>query len=169
MKKIVLLLCCLLGTMVPVYAAEQVSAPEILELEWLDLIPEAERNIAETLGTQVPLSHSGGAAPQSTLGSVRTELNGSTVKIPGFVIPLEGDANKVTEFMLVPFLGACIHVPPPPPNQIIYVHFKSGAPVQRLWDVVYIIGTLRAETVSHELAEVGYVIEGTDLEDYEEY
>ncbi len=83
---------------------------------------------------------------QSTVGSVRQELNGSQVKIPGFVVPLEGDEEKITEFLLVPYFGACIHVPPPPPNQIIYVKFPQGAPIQQLWDVIYVIGTLKTET-----------------------
>ena len=169
MKKILLLLICLIGFHLPACANEQASGPDVLELDWLDLIPEQERNMFNAFGKPVTADHSGGAAPQTKIGNVRSELNGSSVKIPGFVIPLEGDDEKVTEFLLVPFLGACIHVPPPPPNQIIYVRFKDGAPIQQLWDVVYIVGTLKTETVSHELAEVGYVIEGTGLEDYEEW
>ncbi|KJR25900.1 DUF3299 domain-containing protein, partial [Vibrio parahaemolyticus] len=81
---------------------------------------------------------------------------------------LEGDANKVTEFLLVPYFGACIHVPPPPPNQIIYVKFPKGAPVQELWDVIYVVGTLKTETVSHELAETAYVIQGDAIEAYDD-
>ncbi|MDF5538935.1 DUF3299 domain-containing protein, partial [Vibrio parahaemolyticus] len=96
------------------------------------------------------------------------ELNGSQVKIPGFVIPLEGDADTVTEFLLVPYFGACIHVPPPPPNQIIYVKFPKGAPVQELWDVIYVVGTLKTETINHELAETAYVIEGSEIEAYDD-
>ncbi|GAL14218.1 hypothetical protein JCM19233_5230 [Vibrio astriarenae] len=108
------------------------------------------------------------AAQQQKIGSVRPELNGSKVRIPGFVIPLEGDANKVTEFLLVPYFGACIHVPPPPPNQIIYVNYPEGAPVQQLWDVIYVVGTLKTETVDHELAETAYVIEGMGIEEYDD-
>lgn len=141
---------------------------EVLELEWLDLIPENERNLVDSIGMPLVQNHEGGAAEQSKLGGVRQELNGSIVKIPGFVIPLEGDEKMVTEFMLVPFLGACIHVPPPPPNQLIYVRFKGGAPVQELWDVVYIVGRLTTETVNHEIAEVGYTLEGMMIESYED-
>ena len=113
-------------------------------------------------------SHTGKAAKQSKLGHVRKELNGSKVKIPGFVIPLEGDQNMVTEFLLVPYFGACIHVPPPPPNQIVYVKFPKGAPIQQLWDVIYVVGTLKTETTNHELAETAYVIEGTQIEEYDD-
>lgn len=141
---------------------------EVLKLDWLDLIPQSERNQFDQQGLPMP-DHSGTApAKQSTLGQVRPELNGSKVKIPGFVIPLEGDENTVTEFLLVPYFGACIHVPPPPPNQIIYVKLPDGAPVQELWDIVYVVGTLKTEPVSVELAESGYTLQGDTIEPYDD-
>ncbi|WP_420835067.1 DUF3299 domain-containing protein [Vibrio galatheae] len=148
-------------------ASYSVKADDTLTLEWIDLIPESERNQFDSTGMPA-IDHSGNTMEQSKIGSVRQELNGSKVKIPGFVIPLEGDANIVTEFLLVPYFGACIHVPPPPPNQIIYVKFPKGAPVQELWDVVYVIGTLKTESMSHELAETGYVIQGTEIAEYDD-
>ncbi|WP_443088901.1 DUF3299 domain-containing protein [Vibrio sp. M260118] len=142
-------------------------ADDTLTLEWIDLIPENERNQFDSYGMPA-IDHSGDVMEQPKIGSVRQELNGSKVKIPGFVIPLEGDANTVTEFLLVPYFGACIHVPPPPPNQIIYVKFPKGAPIQQLWDVIYVIGELKTETISHELAETAYVIEGTEIAEYDD-
>lgn len=164
MKKLLLLVVVLLSASIPSYANNQ----DVLQLDWIDLIPESERNMFDKQGMPA-IDHSGDVMQQSKLGSVRQELNGSTVKVPGFVIPLEGDENMVTEFLLVPYFGACIHVPPPPPNQIIYVKFPKGAPVQELWDVIYVIGTLKTETISHELAETGYVIEGTAITEYDDY
>ncbi|WP_394249353.1 DUF3299 domain-containing protein [Vibrio profundi] len=163
MKKVFLLLIGLL--MMPVYANAN-DSDAMLTLDWIDLIPESERAQLDPFG--MPTVDHSTQAKQSKLGAIRTELNGSTVKIPGFVIPLEGDADKVTEFLLVPYFGACIHVPPPPPNQIIYVKFPEGAPVQELWDVIYVVGTLKTESMSHELAETGYLIEGTEIEAYDD-
>ncbi len=149
-------------------SAETEEQSEILNLNWIDLIPQDERNLPN--GLEMPLiDHLGEAPPQTKLGGIRHELNGSTVRIPGFVIPLEGDKDVVTEFMLVPFLGACIHVPPPPPNQLIYAYFKEGAPIQELWDVVYVVGKLKTEPVAHELAETGYSLEGISIEPYDDY
>ena len=162
------LLMILMTLMTLGLASFSTQAEDTLTLEWIDLIPESERNQFDSYGMPA-IDHSGGSMEQSMVGSVRQELNGSKVKIPGFVIPLEGDANMVTEFLLVPYFGACIHVPPPPPNQIIYVNFPKGAPVQQLWDVVYVIGTLKTETVSHELAQTGYVIQGTEIAEYDDY
>ncbi|KII77386.1 DUF3299 domain-containing protein [Vibrio renipiscarius] len=166
MKKVFVLLCWMLSVAFPIYA---VAEENILTLDWTDLIPESERNQFDAMGMPLVTDHSGEAMQQSTLGSVRQELNGSEVKIPGFVVPLEGDEEKITEFLLVPYFGACIHVPPPPPNQIIYVKFPKGAPIQQLWDVIYVVGTLKTETLNHELAETGYIIEGTAIEEYDDY
>jgi len=159
MKKWLISLCCWL----PLIS----YANDVLTLDWLDLVPEQERQLFNQ--NDMPLlNHDGNAAKQSMIGNVRNELNGSEVKIPGFVIPLEGDDKVVTEFLLVPYFGACIHVPPPPPNQIIYVKFEKGAPLQQLWDVVYVVGKLKTQHVSHDMAEVGYLLEGTALEEYDD-
>ncbi|OLQ77453.1 hypothetical protein BIT28_23570 [Photobacterium proteolyticum] len=159
MKKWLILLCCWLPLMG--------HASDVLTLDWIDLVPEQERQQFNSNSMPV-LDHNSAAVKQSMIGKVRTELNGSKVKIPGFVIPLEGDDKAVTEFLLVPYFGACIHVPPPPPNQIIYVKFEKGAPIQQLWDVVYVVGTLQTQHISHDMAEVGYLLEGTALEEYDD-
>ena len=143
-------------------------AEDALTLDWIDLIPQSERTLFDKQGMPVT-NHNGNApAAQSKLGRVRKELNGSEVKIPGFVIPLEGDENQITEFLLVPYFGACIHVPPPPPNQIIYVKFPQGAAVQELWDVVYVTGKLKTESTDLELGQTGYTLEGTTISIYED-
>ncbi len=165
MKK---LLLCLMLIVMPTLATTAQANDDLLTLDWIDLVPESERNQFSPQG--MPAANHEGNAPaqQSSVGAVRPELNGSKVKIPGFVIPLEGDENTVTEFLLVPYFGACIHVPPPPPNQIIYVKFPEGAPIQELWDVIYVIGTLKTETMSVDLAETAYVIEGTEITEYDD-
>ncbi len=155
------------GLLLISFAAPVMANEEPLKLDWIDLIPEGERKMFDK-GGMPSADHSGGEVQQSKIGKVRSELNGSLVKIPGFVIPLEGDADTVTEFLLVPYFGACIHVPPPPPNQIIYVKFPKGAPVQELWDVIYVVGTLKTEVISHELAQTAYMIEGSKIEYYDE-
>nr|WP_086937612.1 DUF3299 domain-containing protein [Thaumasiovibrio occultus] len=146
------------------------SANEVLTLEWVDLIPEAEReSFAQNMAKSSLGAHDENtdlSVQQSLFGSVREELNGSHIKLPGFVIPLEGDSQTITEFLLVPYFGACIHVPPPPPNQIVYVKFEEGVPIQQLWDVIYVNGIIKTEAVSHDLAQVGYLIEGIQIEDY---
>jgi hypothetical protein len=91
--------------------------------------------------------------------AVVPELDGKRVRIGGYVVPLDFEATNVKEFLLVPFVGACIHVPPPPPNQIIYVKSAKGFDVQGSFDPVYVTGTLKVASQYTGLAETGYSID----------
>jgi hypothetical protein len=95
------------------------------------------------------------------------ELNNKYVKIPGFVVPLEGDADSITEFLLVPYFGACVHVPPPPSNQIVYVKFSEGVPIDNLYDAVWVTGKLSTDGWVGDIASVGYTLTGESVIDFE--
>ncbi len=168
MLKIIRILGLSLSLLAPLASISSHAAEHAEKIDWLDLVPLDERSQFNAQGLPAT-SHEGETqALQVKIGKVRPELDGTQVKIPGFVIPLEGDENTVTEFLLVPYFGACIHVPPPPPNQIIYVNFPKGAPVQQLWDVIYVIGTLKTETFDTDIAQAGYVIQGEQIEEYDD-
>ena len=95
-------------------------------------------------------------------------MDGRRVKIPGFVVPLETDGVKLYEFLLVPYYGACIHVPPPPNNQVIYVKVaESDARIRKAFDTVWVIGTLSAKSFSSDLAEAGYQMQAEQVLPYE--
>jgi uncharacterized protein len=80
---------------------------------------------------------------------VNAALVGQAVRIPGYVVPLETGPNGLKEFLLVPYFGACIHSPPPPSNQVIYVLPKAPPKGFRSMDTVWISGTLlKAQTDS---------------------
>ena len=83
------------------------------------------------------------------------ELNDKAVRIPGYLLPLEFVGDKVSEFLLVPYVGACIHTPPPPPNQI--VHVKTDSPYTTdggLFTPVWVSGTIRTEKNNKNLSFV---------------
>ena len=88
------------------------------------------------------------------------ELDGETVSLEGYLVPLDFEATEAKEFVLVPYMGACVHVPPPPPNQIVFVAYEEGMPMQALdsnmWTPFRVTGVLRAARATTELAEVGY-------------
>lgn len=94
-------------------------------------------------------------------------MNGRMVSIPGFVVPLEGEGQSVDRFFLVPYFGACIHVPPPPSNQIVDVHYEPGTRVESLYDAVLVSGRLTTEVFSHEMGTAGYRLEAYRIEPYE--
>jgi uncharacterized protein len=95
---------------------------------------------------------------------VVTELNGKRVKLGGYVVPLDFESTTVKEFLLVPFVGACIHVPPPPPNQIVYVKSKTGFEVGGTFDPVTVTGTMKTETAFTGIANAGYSIDADSVE-----
>ncbi|MET0072584.1 MAG: DUF3299 domain-containing protein [Candidatus Thiodiazotropha sp.] len=95
-------------------------------------------------------------------------LDGKRVKLPGFVVPIEGDGKKLTEFLLVPYYGACIHVPPPPANQTVYVKVPKGdAEIREAFDTVWVSGVLSAKSFDSDLATAGYQIEAEEVTAYE--
>jgi len=91
-------------------------------------------------------------------------LAGKRVHIGGYVVPLNFEATRVTDFLLVPFVGACIHVPPPPANQIIYVKVERGFDVQGSFDPVWVTGTLKVTPTFTGLADAGYSLEAEKVE-----
>lgn len=97
----------------------------------------------------------------------REDLDGMTIRIPGFVVPLEAEETRVFRFFLVPYFGACIHVPPPPANQIIDVHFEPGTEVENLWDAVWISGTLSVIKYSHAMGTSGYRLDAFAIEAFD--
>lgn len=94
-------------------------------------------------------------------------LDGQPVKIPGFMVPLDDSATSVSEFLLVPFAGACIHVPPPPPNQIVHVTMVDGSSSEVYWwDPIWIFGDLEIENVEHAYGQASFKMSGLRTEVY---
>lgn len=136
------------------------------EIEWLELMPEEE---AEAwLNDQSVIDHSGFFMPEP-FQSFKTipELDGQEVRIPGFVVPIETDAEgNLTEFFLVPYFGACIHLPPPPANQIIYGRLKEPIPMINIWDAFWMEGQLNIENIENQTAASAYTMDVSTLELY---
>ena len=97
---------------------------------------------------------------------VVTALDGAYIRLPGFAIPLESDGQTTTQFLLVPYVGACIHVPPPPLNQTVLVEVPTGAHIQQVFDPVWVTGQLAARRTDTQLANAGYTLTATDVKPY---
>lgn len=94
------------------------------------------------------------------------ELNGAYIKMPGFIIPFDISAEGVTNFMLVPYVGACIHTPPPPANQLVMVNAAKPWPGDQLWDAVWVTGMMRTQLQTTDLGQTGYAIAVDEMEVY---
>ena len=131
-------------------------ADEVQEVYWEDLVPPDFNELAPQTAT----NHENKMAQLQPNAPVVDIFNGKLVKIPGFIVPLEGTAELTTEFLLVPFFGACIHVPPPPSNQIVYVKMNEGVPVENLYDAVWVQGIFSTTQYSGDIASAGYSLQG---------
>lgn len=170
-------------------APDEVQATEYIDVQtvnWSDLVPaEGEgKEMFLPLGTEVlglpdreefeseedyafTIAYISAMRDFQPSGAMmNADLDGKTVRIPGYITPLGFEDEALTEFLLVPYLGACLHVPPPPANQIVYVSEAEGLEFNQLYTPIYVTGTLSAKPVSTILAEVGYTIKGAKVEPY---
>ena len=178
-----LLYAALLALLLSPTLARATGTDEPRELAWAALVPpvvQAPPNLKSKgfLANATPPGQGGLVqTPEAGWMSSRTqqpdsyaapavvkELDGERVRIGGYVVPLDFDATKIKEFLLVPFVGACIHVPPPPPNQIIYVKATEGFEVSGQFDPVYVTGTLKTARQFTGLAATGYTMEAERIE-----
>jgi hypothetical protein len=162
--------------------AAQASAVtgKVRELDWEDLMP-ADWNPEAVLETALDGRQAGdlmdGSAEANRLlaeyttamsaAPVIEDLDGQQVRLAGFVLPLEFGGFEVTEFLLVPYFGACIHVPPPPANQIVYVKTQTAYPITGMFDAVRVTGTLKVESYRNLLGDAGYTMVVERIEPHE--
>ncbi len=137
------------------------------ELSWDDLVPNGvpygeiigEGEIDQASDTWRPVF-------DANATRLNASLHGAYVRLPGFIIPIEQSSDGVSEFVLVPYVGACIHTPPPPPNQLVLVQAANPWPGDKLWDPVWVIGRMRAQLQSTAVAETGYTMSAEKIEPY---
>ncbi|MDP5141926.1 DUF3299 domain-containing protein [Rheinheimera baltica] len=159
-----------------------VSAAEVTTIEWTDLMPEEDLKALQQM-PEVQHDYSQpspfddnyqGDDPaaqqwQQILSSAKVveKYNNTKVRVPGFIVPLEFDSEQnVTSFFLVPYFGACIHVPPPPPNQIIFVSGAKNLKADMIYSPFWISGTLTTEVMTHDLGQSAYSIKADTIEEY---
>ncbi len=107
---------------------------------------------------------------------VNADLNDKVIRLAGYLLPLEFSDQGVRDFLLVPYLGACIHVPPPPPNQIVLVQLAKKFQVTDLFTPAWVVGRLKTKATSRALTfvdgtndiPIGYHIDGASVEIYRE-
>ena len=93
-------------------------------------------------------------------------LNGARVRIPGFLVPLERTRDAISEFLLVPYYGACIHSPPPPSNQVIHVFPAKMVKNMNTMDAVWVSGVLDASRSGTSMGNAGYRLNADVVEAY---
>ena len=162
-------------------AAQPLAKPApggFAELRWDDLVPkgwDAMKGLRDKGISNPAALIDGDPKTDALMAQLReawdnapTEpsLNGARVKLPGYLVPLEEGPAGLTEFLLVPYFGACIHTPPPPANQIVWVLSAKPAPGLRSMDTVWVSGTLRTTRGSSAMGSTGYRLDASLVERY---
>lgn len=138
------------------------------EITWDDLLPEGlpyseiigEGEMDEANDIWNPIY-------DANATKVNKDLNGAYIKMPGYIVPFDLGADGVTSFMLVPYLGACLHLPPPPANQLVMVNAKKPWPSDKLMDAVWVTGLMSTNLQSTSLGQTGYSLAADEMEIYE--
>ena len=172
----------------PTTYAEDIEAPDYQEVEWTQLMPEedlaallnppdylagiedgSQEDSVEAFGNQEFDNETTNRFQQAlTSTQVVKTFENKPIRIPGFIVPLESSESKmVTEFFIVPYFGACIHMPPPPPNQIIYVSVEEGVELESLYDPFWFEGTLAIDTTENAMGTAAYRLEHVNVQPYE--
>ena len=167
-----------LAWLLPVAFARPVHADSPRQLNWSELVPK-DWDAAKALhGVDLAALQDGDPRANELLVKMReaadnappnSALAGSLIRIAGFVVPLEESRGEISEFLLVPYFGACIHSPPPPANQII--HVKNAPPSQglagmRSMDVVWVTGKLQITRADTMMGVSGYHISADSVARY---
>jgi hypothetical protein len=153
-------------------AGRQVSEGTIKEMEEATLrLEKAVVDIDGLLARRLEIRE----LRRQRANAVVPELNGQQVRMPGYALPLEFKDQKITEFLLVPWVGACIHTPPPPPNQIIYVKLEKGIENAGRFTPVWVTGEMAVKAATKNLflvdgstgIDMGYALNADSVKPYE--
>lgn len=162
------------GDQVP--AAPTAAPPSgVRDLKWDDLLPRDwnPRRLLVEMG--IGRMKDNDPRADEILARIRAEydrapvvkdLDGAHVRLAGFLVMLEGTPRGVTEFLLVPYFGACIHVPPPPANQIVHVFPREPVPESLVNDAIWVTGHVTTTAAHTRHGAVGYRISAAQVEKY---
>jgi hypothetical protein len=142
------------------------KADEPRETDWLELMPAEEVEAMMNAATEIDHGLSMRAQQTGTFNTIK-EFDGREIKIAGYIVPIETtEDGKMREYFLVPYFGACIHVPPPPPNQIIYVRMDEPVAMTDIWEAYWVTGTLKIERFESDIAATAYTMRGRSVRPY---
>ncbi|WP_022693321.1 DUF3299 domain-containing protein [Ponticaulis koreensis] len=144
------------------YFRQQEEFYERLEMR---LQAEATRLSDVTAGAEIEEGSDLDYMPQFGTFDTVDDIDGTLIRIPGYVVPFTFETDdRYTEFLFVPSQGACIHTPPPPPNQVIYVQAEKAARVEDIWAPYYLEGVISVERNENDLGNAAYTVELSSLE-----
>ncbi len=177
------------GSSLDEFLGEKTGGPEAStppegfeEIFWEDLVPPgfSQSDISARFDERIAAVEPGSPEADAIYAELQAEYDnqpinpemaGQEIQLAGFVAPLTYSGDLITEFLLVPYFGACVHVPPPPVNQTVMVTLEDGQGLtfDESWGAVWVTGTMTIEGAETDLATAGYSIVGAQSGVYNEY
>jgi hypothetical protein len=145
---------------------QMVLAGDYIDLDWKDLVPKGQATIPPMLQGLFGHDETAMSSQQPESSGVRTDWNGEVVRLPGFIVPIDYSGTGVSAFILVPFVGACVHVPPPPANQLVFVTTSKPYETSGLYEPVNVTGMFGVSSLSTQLADIAYALSADRIEPY---
>lgn len=158
---------------------KELSKAPPTNIQWSQLLPDEEKqvlsqyqqNVPDNLTDQVVLSLQASTDKnyQATLQSTNTVVTfvDENISISGFIVPIDVQENRtMTSFFLVPYFGACIHYPPPPPNQLIYVTIADGMPITEFQTPYRVSGVLKKDLYEDPLGTSAYSMDLLSIKEF---
>lgn len=163
-------------------------AKDFVEIEWIQLMPaddlaallnppefisdieDGASNDNKDALKEISKTDEAARRYKEALSSSRVveAFDNKNVRVPGFIVPLESDEEqRVTQFFIVPYFGACLHMPPPPPNQIIFAESKEGIELESLYTPFWFEGTLEIDQTENALGTSAYSMRLDNINTYE--
>lgn len=146
------------------------------ELRWEDLVPKGWDPMKGFNARDVGALNDADPRVAAMMSQMReawdnapaeTKLDGAAIKLPGYLVPLDESKAGISEFLLVPYFGACVHTPPPPANQIVLVQPAKPITGYRTMDTVWASGRLRAARQGSPMGTAAYRLEAALVERYQ--
>jgi hypothetical protein len=161
----------------PATTKPQGAQGEFKLTNWDELVPRDWNPLKDLQDLNLGFMQDGDPRAQQALDRLKkawdsapgeASMDNQRIRIAGFVVPLEGESGRLREFLLVPYFGACIHVPPPPANQII--HVTSAKPIKgvRAMDPLWVNGLLHIASKNTSMGTSAYRMEADSVAPYRE-
>jgi len=166
-RRVMLILAAALLTHAPLQAAEfpEISWDDLAPADWdpmsslkgIGNYPDSDPRAQKLYDRMRELWDSAPTVPA---------MAGRSVRLPGYLVPLDEARDGIREFLLVPYFGACIHTPPPPANQIVHVRSQAAIKGLRTMDAVWVSGVLQLERSSTDMGASGYIMNASQVVPY---
>lgn len=143
------------------------------EINWSDLMPPNWDSVKKFSQFNFYKFKDGDPAAEVELKKMRAifykapiepKMNDRKISISGFMIPLNKKDEPIKDFLLVAFVGTCIHEAPPAANQTIHVTVTEPLQGVKAMAPITIKGVINTAYIDTPMGGAGYRMENAQVD-----